>query len=125
MSLEESLLSSISAESVGTCTMDVGGLLLVAGPGSAMIESITPAAAPSSFAGPVAFPAAAADVMGDERADEEPSVRTDVFPPEAAVAGVLALFAVPAVPVDRPRASVPVLPAPEIATAGTAAATRA
>ena len=96
--------------------MDVGGLLV--GPGSAMIESITPAAAaPSSFA------AAAADVIGDERADEDPSVRTDTFPPEAAVAGVIALFAVPAVPADRPRASIPALAAP--ATAGTAAAAAA
>ena len=94
--------------------MDVGGLLV--DPGSAMIESITSAAvAPSSFA------AAAADVIGDdERADDDQSVWTDTFPPEAAVAGVTALFVVPAVPADRPRASVPALVAP--ATAGTAAA---
>ena len=92
--------------------MDVGGLLV--GPGSAMIESITSAAvAPSSFA------AAAVDVIG-ERADEDPS---DTFPPEAAVAGVTALFVVPAVPADRPRASIPALAAP--ATAGTAAAATA
>ena len=100
--------------------MDVGGLLV--GPGSARIESITPAAAaPSSFAA-----VAAADVIGDERADEDPSVRTDTFPPEAAVAGVIALFAVPAVPADRPRASIPALAAPAtVGTAATAAAARA
>ena len=113
----------MSADSVG---IDVGAL---ADPGSAIIETIKPATAPSDL-GPVlsvaaaAFAAANEDVIGDDRADEEPSVWTDTFPPEAAVAGVLALLAVPVVPVDRPRATIPILPAPPATTAvGTAPAT--
>ena len=107
---------------MGSRTIDVGGGL---GPGSAMIESMTPTpvevviGSPNSSASAAAF--AAADVMGDERANEEPSVWTDDFAAEPAVTGVLALVAVPAVPVDRPRA-MPVLSETTAAAASIAAA---
>ena len=108
---------------VGSRTIDVGGGL---GPGSAMIESMTPtpvevAIGSPKLSAPAAAFVAAADVMGDERANEDPSVWADDFAAEPAVTGGLALVAVPAVPVDRPRA-MPVLSEPTAAAAAIAAA---